>query len=177
MNLAVRRGTGFMNSVAAPEEASGEGTARPKIVLADAQLSVPLVWGEQRLRYSASGRAQWSRTPVVPQDRFAIGGRSTVRGFDGETLLSADHGWLIRNDLAWTLAEIGAEVYAGVDHGEVAGQSSAALVGTRLSGAALGVRGAYKRLGYDFFIGVPLAKPSGFDAASGVAGFNLSWSL
>ena len=39
------------------------------------------------------------RHTISPQDRFAIGGRYTVRGFDGETILSAERGWFVRNDL------------------------------------------------------------------------------
>lgn len=55
----------------------------------------------KRDRYVYSGliRAQWNRTPLTPQDRFAIGGRYTVRGFDGETSLMGERGWLLRNDI------------------------------------------------------------------------------
>lgn len=72
---------------------------RPKIITADAQLNAPFNLGEQRLRYTGTWRAQWNRTPLVPQDRFAIGNRYTVRGFDGENQLLAESGWLVRNDL------------------------------------------------------------------------------
>ncbi|MDP2027315.1 POTRA domain-containing protein [Sulfuriferula sp.] len=60
---------------------------------ADAQLALPFALSGQSLRYNATWRAQWNRTPLVPQDRFGIGGRYSVRGFDGETLLSAERGW------------------------------------------------------------------------------------
>lgn len=177
LNLTHRRGTGAMDALAAPEEAFGEGTSRPKIILADAQLNVPFALGKQRLRYTGAWRAQWNHTPLVPQDRFALGGRYTVRGFDGENLLSAERGWLIRNDLGLALGQTGQELYLGVDYGEVGGSSSPTLVGTRLSGAALGLRGRHKGLAYDLFIGQPLSKPNGFKTASSVAGFNLNWSF
>lgn len=177
LNAAYRRGTGAMDALPAPEETFDEGTSRPEIVLADAQLNVPFVVAEQHLRYTGTYRAQWNHTPLVPQDRFAIGGRHTVRGFDGENLLSADRGWLIRNDLGLALWQTGQELYLGIDHGEVAGQSSESLIGTRLSGGVLGLRGGYKGLTYDLFIGQPLDKPDGFNAVSTVAGFNLNWSF
>lgn len=177
LNAKYRRGTGAMNALPAPEEAFDEGTSRPKIVMADAQLNVPFVVAEQHLRYTGAWRAQWNQTPLVSQDRFAIGGRYTVRGFDGENLLSADRGWLIRNDLGLALWQTGQELYLGIDHGEVAGQSSETLIGTRLSGGVLGLRGGYKGLAYDLFVGQPLGKPDGFNAVSSIVGFNLNWSF
>lgn len=176
-SLAYRRGTGAMDALQAPEEAAGGGDSRLKRVTADAQFALPLSLGSHLLRYSLAWRAQWNRTPLVPQDRFAIGGRYTVRGFDGENLLSADRGWLIRNDLGLALGESGQALYLGVDYGEVSGPSSAFLVGKRLAGAVLGLRGGYRRLGYDIFAGQPLSKPEGFKTADTTTGFNLSASF
>lgn len=178
LNLAYRRGTGAMNSLPAPEEAFQEGTSRPVIFTLDGQINLPIAIGGERLRYLAAWRAQWNRTPLVPLDRFAIGGRHTVRGFDGENMLSAENGWLIRNELAWAYARDGGhELYLGLDHGEVGGASARWLTGKRLSGAVLGLRGTFKGLAYDFFAGTPLDKPTGFRTSSRVAGFNLVWSI
>lgn len=177
LNLNYRRGTGAMRSLPAPEDAFGEGTSRPQIVFADVQANVPFELAGQRLRYSANWRAQWNRTPLIPQDRFAIGGRYTVRGFDGENVLSAERGWLLRNDLGWALGQSGQELYLGIDYGQVGGPSSATLAGKALSGAVVGLRGAYRGLAYDVFIGQPLQKPAGFQTASTVTGFNLNWSF
>lgn len=177
MNLAYRRGTGAMGALPAPEEAVGAGASRLKLVTADAQLALPFALGSQSLRYSLAWRAQWNRTPLVPQDRFAIGGRYTVRGFDGENLLSADRGWLIRNDLGLALGASGQAFYLGADYGEVSGPSSAFLAGKRLAGVVLGLRGGYKRLSYDIFAGQPLSKPEGFKTADTTTGFNLNASF
>ncbi|MDD5388467.1 MAG: ShlB/FhaC/HecB family hemolysin secretion/activation protein [Gallionellaceae bacterium] len=174
-NLAYRRGTGAYGSLRAPEENFGEGTARPRLISAEAQLDLPFSLGEQRLRYNGRWRAQWNATPLVPQDRFAIGGRYSVRGFDGENSLSGDRGWFLRNDLALTLTP-GHEFYLGIDHGEVGGPAGAGLIGTRLSGAVLGLRGGYKGFAWDVFAGRPLARPQGFAAPDPVLGFRLNWS-
>ena len=56
----------------------------------DVDLSTPFTLGEQRLRYTGAVRVQRNGTPLTPQDRFAIGGHYTVRGFDGESSLSAE---------------------------------------------------------------------------------------
>lgn len=176
-NLAYRRGTGAMNATPAPEEASGEGTSRPRLITADAQYNQPFAMLGQRLRYTLGWRAQWNDTPLVPQDRFAIGGRYTVRGFDGENLLSAERGWLVRNDLGIGLGASGQEAYLGVDYGRVGGATAEQLVGKQLAGAVIGLRGGYKGLSYDLFAGRPIEKPQHFKTASTTTGFNLNWSF
>jgi hemolysin activation/secretion protein len=173
-NLAYKRGTGAFGSLAAPEETFGEGTSRFALISADINLNVPFKVGEQTLRYNGLWRMQSNRTPLTPQDRFAIGGRYTVRGFDGENTLSSDRGWFGRNDLGVPLGESGQELYAGLDYGQVGGRSSAALLGTHLAGAVLGLRGRFKSLHYDVFVGTPVSKPEGFKTAGTVAGFTLN---
>ncbi len=176
-SLAYRRGTGAMHATAAPEEATGEGTSRPRLITADAQYNQPFTLLGQRLRYTFAWRAQWNDTPLVPQDRFAIGGRYTVRGFDGENLLSAERGWLVRNDLAIGLGATGQEVYLGVDYGKVGGATAEQLVGKQLAGAVIGLRGNFMGLTYELFAGRPISKPQHFETAGTTTGFNLSWSF
>ncbi len=182
-SLAWRQGTGAWGALHAPEEPFGEGTARPRMVLADAALNHPFALGGQRLRFNAVWRAQRNRTPLVPQDRFAIGGRHTVRGFDGESVLSAERGWLLRNDLGWALGDSGQELYFGIDHGRVGGASADLLVGRKLTGAVFGLRGGVSGIGgmssfnYDLFVGQPVKKPEGFKTARTTAGFNLNWTF
>lgn len=176
-NLAYKRGTGAFGSLPAPEEAFGEGSSRFALLTADASLSLPFKLGDQRWRYNGNWRAQFHRTPLTPQDRFAIGGRYTVRGFDGESSLSAESGWLIRNELSVALGESGQEFYLGLDHGEVGGPSSGLLAGKWLTGAVVGVRGGFRNMQYELFIGTPVYKPEGFKTASSVLGFSLNWSF
>ncbi|MFL9608666.1 ShlB/FhaC/HecB family hemolysin secretion/activation protein [Methylobacillus sp. Pita2] len=180
-SLAYRRGTGAQQALKAPEEAFGEGTSRMEIITADisfmAPLSIQAPWGTQALRYAANIRAQSNLTPLTPQDRFAIGNRYTVRGFDGQLTLSADRGWFIRNDLSAMLGQSGQALYLGLDYGEVGGQSSDTLIGKQLAGAVIGMRGGYKGFSYDLFLGQPVKKPDGFETAKTAAGFNLNWSF
>ena len=100
-----------------------------------------------------------------------------MRGFDGESVLLAERGWLIRNDLGLALGASSQELYLGVDYGEVEGASSEFLIGKRLAGGVIGLRGGYKGLAYDMFLGQPIAKPTGFKTASTTTGFNVSWTF
>ena len=173
-NVVARRGTGAFGSRPAPEEAFGEGTSRMQILRTDATLSVPFRLATQSLRYVAGWRAQLNGTPLTPQDRFAIGNRYTVRGFDGESFLSGDKGWLLRQELGFSLAPIASELYAGIDTGKVGGRSTATLPGTRLTGAVIGLRGNAASISWDLFVGRPLDKPEGFRTSSTTAGFYLN---
>ncbi|MEJ1168507.1 ShlB/FhaC/HecB family hemolysin secretion/activation protein [Variovorax sp. CCNWLW235] len=175
--LALKHGTGGFGSIAAPEEEFGEGTSRMKLYTAEVSLNAPFKLGEQKLRYSGLIRAQWNRTPLTPQDRFSIGGRYTVRGFDGETSLMGERGWLIRNDIGWAMDQSGAELYVGADYGHVGGRSTVDLLGRSLAGAVVGVRGQWSKLSYDFFMGAPIRKPEGYRTAKTTFGFNLNASF
>lgn len=177
INAAYKKGTGAFGSLPAPEELFDEGTSRFAVTSFDVNLSAPFKLGEQRLRYGAQLRGQSNGTRLTPQDRFAIGGRFSVRGFDGEAVLSAERGWVLRNELGVTLGSTGAEFYAALDHGEVGGPTAAFLAGKSLAGAALGLRGAIRNIQYDFYAGTPVRKPQSFRTANSVAGFNLSISF
>lgn len=183
-----RRRTGAQDALAAPEQNFGEGTSRMEMLVGDLNLTVPfgvtMPWGQQALQYSANLRGQANYTPLTPQDRFSIGSRFSVRGFDGQQTLIADHGWLIRNELIVPIVGSGQAVYWGLDYGEVGGQSSALLIGKTLAGTVIGLRGngqstgvkALRGFSYDVFLGKPINKPKGFVTHDTTAGFNVSWS-
>jgi hypothetical protein len=105
----------------------------------------------------------------LPQRR----GRHTVRGFDGEVVLSAERGWLVRNEVSTVLRQdvVG---YVGADYGQVGGSTSKWLVGRRLAGAVLGARGVLGGVGYDVSVGGLLYKPRDFGASGAVVDFTLS---
>jgi hemolysin activation/secretion protein len=176
-NLNYKRGTGAFGSLPAPEEAFNDGTSRFELMTADVNFAIPLKAANQRIRYNGTWRIQKNITPLTPQDRFVIGGRYTVRGYDGESVLSAERGWYLRNDLGFSLGDSGQEFYAGLDTGQVGGPTSQLLVATRLSGAVLGLRGAIHKLSYDIFIGAPVNAPSNFKTAGSTSGFSLSASF
>lgn len=177
-NLAYKRGTGALHALPAPEEVSQQGTARMGIITLELgyQQPLPRLANLPPLRYSLNLRAQSHHHPLTPQDRFAIGNRYTVRGFDGQQILLGDSGWLIRNDISLPLLA-GQAAYLGADYGEVAGPSSEYLLGRRLAGAVAGLKGGYKGLQYDVFVGQPLRRPSGFKTPHTTAGIQLSLSF
>ncbi|CVA92032.1 ShlB/FhaC/HecB family hemolysin secretion/activation protein [Serratia marcescens] len=177
-NISWRRGTGAFHALPAPEESRHEGSARTGMLLGDLGINQPFSWGEQPWRVYTSVRGQWSPNALTPQERMAIAGRYTVRGFDGEQMLSGEKGLLWRNEIAWNVFSRGHELYLAADYGRVDGPNTRYLVGHQLAGSALGVRGAlWGRFSYDLFAGVPLYKPAGFHTSGATAGFSVNLEI
>jgi hemolysin activation/secretion protein len=177
VSVGYRRGKEQENLFGLPLDGVGREVKNPSLVSYTAQWSVPFSLREQRFGFSAVLRGQEALTPMVSQDGFAIGGRSTVRGFDGENILSAERGFTLRNELSAALGNTGQSLYLGADYGEVAGPSSPTLAGQRLAGAVIGVRGGYGAVSYDGFVGQPIERPNAFPTDKRVVGFNFRWSF
>lgn len=175
--ISYQRGTRWFGAQPAPEETFDEATALSRILRTDAHLSLPFELVNQRFRYDIAWQRQTSNTPLTTQDQFFIGGRWTVRGFDGERTLNADRGWLVRNDLSWQIPLPGTEFYLAADYGEVAGKGTEYLTGNHLAGGAAGLRGTLWKVSFDMFAGVPLSRPEGFKTSPATFGFNLNMAL
>lgn len=174
-NLTYRVGTGAWSALQAQEEPFGEGTSRMRMWILDTHVQWPFEAAQRSWTVSSTWKGQYNKTPLTPQDRFSIGGRFTVRGFDGQNVLTAERGWLWRNELS-TTALPGIHLYAGIDHGHLSGPSTQNLVGKSLTGLVFGSRGQYKKLQFDVFAGRPLLKPERFKTANASAGFSVSVS-
>lgn len=175
LNASYKRGTGANRALRAPEEKFGEGTSRMQIISASIELNTPFQIGNQPWRFNTHWRAQWNQTALVQQDKLSIGGRYTVRGFDGELTLSGERGWIWRNELAWNMASKGHELYFAIDKGIVRSSRPELQLGDSLTGGAIGLRGNLWGLNYDYFIGTFIKKPEGFRSSHVVTGFNLSY--
>ena len=177
--LKYKRGTGMKDALRAPEEAFNEGSSRMKIWTASADVNTPFQIGKQLFAYDTFVHAQWNKTPLTSQDKLAIGGRYTVRGFDGEMSLSAERGGYWRNDLSWQFKP-GHLLYFGADVGHVSGQSAQWLSGQTLVGTVVGIRGQIKlggNLHYDIFTGRALKKPESFQSRKWASGFQVGYTF
>jgi hemolysin activation/secretion protein len=176
-SLNYKVGTKDFGALPAPEDPSGWGTSQFKLTTADVSYALPFQSGSQRYRFNSVLRVQTYDTPLTPLNRFAIAGRYTVRGFDGENVLTGERGWLTRNELSAALADSGQEIYYALDHGEVGGPTSEWLVGKTLTGNAIGLRGGWRGVNYDIFLAAPVRKPDHFKVAPYVAGFSVNVSF
>lgn len=160
--LAYRRGTGAFNAQPAPEESIGLGQARMQVINGQLHWTTSVYnW-----QYSSLLQWQWRLTPLTAQDRFCVGSRSTVRGFDGQQTLCGDQGQLWRQELAATIhtAPLTLQPYVALDGART---STPGLPPQTMSSAALGLRSLVQRANHyflhlDFFVGKPLSRPEGF---------------
>lgn len=179
LSAGYKRGTGADHSLRAAEEEFGEGTSRMEIITLDASLMKPFRVGKYNFSYDTSFHGQWNKTPLITQDQVSIGGRYTVRGFDGELTLMGEQGWYWNNNLNWQYLP-GHQVYAGIDVGHITGRTSDMQLGKTLAGTVLGFKGQIKAGGnwyYDVFMGKPIYKPQHFRTDKTTFGFNLNYSL
>lgn len=177
-DVTFKQGLSGLGSLPAPEEAFDEGTSRYRLTTASLNVQVPWKALGDAWRYSATVRLQKHHTRLTPLDRFSIGGRYTVRGFDNAASLVAESGVVWRNELNWSPSwALGQSPYLGWDMGRVSGPSTANLPGTTLVGAVLGVRGLLGGFQYDCFWGKPISKPAELKASSSTWGFMLHRSF
>lgn len=176
LGLSYKRGTGAFGAIPASEELFNEGTSHFKLLLANLSLTTPFKIAESHWQYSFKVNGQYNYTPLTSQDRFSIGGRYTVRGFDGELTLSGNRGWIVQNDIIWLINPT-IQAYLGIDYGRVYRQQVDDLFDDRLAGAVLGIMGTQWGISYDLFLGVPLHMPEGFRTSDVVTGFNISYQF
>lgn len=175
LGMDYQKGTGAFQAMQAPEELFGEGKSRPTIWSADLNFNTPFQLFNQPLQYRLTWRGQWSPSALVPQDRFSIGGRYSVRGFNGEYTLAGDQGHLIQNEIAWGSWVPNSQLYFGVDQGWVNGPNTRFIAGKKLAGAVLGIRSYYQGLSLDAFAGRGFSAPRGIDKDL-TGGFSLSFN-
>jgi hemolysin activation/secretion protein len=175
--VAYKRGTRDFEAIDAPEESSNTGTARPSFYTADLTWSSPWTPWQFPLGYQANLRLQATDVALASPDRFGLGGRYTVRGFDGENSLSGDTGWLLRQDLQWNLGQTAGQLYLALDMGEVDGPNASGLTDRFMAGTAIGWRVQYKKLQLDAFLGRPLHTPPTVRTSASTAGFSLNYAL
>lgn len=182
--VAYRQGHATAGTTEA-EGGTGQSTDRIRLTTGLLHWHMPWTTDGHAWQYSTQMQWQMAQTPLTPQDRFCLGSRTTVRGFDGQQSLCGDRGQLWRHELATSLPAAiqqmrpiwsGMQVYAALDAGRTTstGQENA----DRLSGMAFGLRGSHKvndayPLQWDVFVGKPLSHPTGFTTAGHNAGFSL----
>lgn len=144
----------------------------------DATLTIPFKIKEHPFNYSATFRAQNTNTALYASEWFSIGNRWTVRGFDGESALGAEKGFFLRNEISMPVPDTAQSAYVGVDIGKVFGDNVPNLIGDKLAGMTVGMRGALmKGMTYEIFAGAPLYKPQHYRTEGTAVGFSLMYQM
>jgi len=148
---------------------------RYRLWLVDVDYVHPFTFDHRPATFTSSLHGQWTMNEqrLYGVDMISMGGRYTVRGFDGEVTLMGANGWYLRNEFATKFPKQQAELYLGLDVGAVYGYGADLYNGHVLAGAAIGLRGAIDTLSYDVFAAAPIIKPEGFHTPDVTYGFSL----
>jgi hemolysin activation/secretion protein len=177
VQLNHRWGVPWFNAQTDPEDTDPDTpTTRYKLWTLNTTVTKPVKIGNVEGKYSFTFSGQYTNDLLYTADYFSIGNRYTVRGFDGEQTLLAEKGFYIRNEWSMPVAQ-GKEAYVGLDYGQVSGPGTQWLLGNKLAGAALGIRGQEGRMYYDIFTSWPLYKPEGYQTSPCALGFQLTYQM
>lgn len=181
-DLDYRQGTGALGATSAPEEniyfgslhLPVEGYARAPLWSTDLSYSQPFIIKSSPVQYRLNLHGQYATKLLVDPDRFYIGGRYNVRGFDGELTLSGDHGYYLQQELSVGSMLPATQLYMGLDHGWVKGRTN--ITNQKyLIGAVIGTRSFYKGIYLETFLGHGLSAPNTIKK-QWVSGFNINFS-
>ncbi|MBM7127889.1 ShlB/FhaC/HecB family hemolysin secretion/activation protein [Dyella flava] len=155
LRLAERFGVPWFGGQHDPvDHQPGDPSFRYHLTTMDASLTQPFILGGQPAQWTSEFHGQYTDNHLYGSEYISIGGRYTVRGFDGEQTLAAAKGWYWRNTLSMPLGKWPLVFYAGLDTGRVSGPGTEYIPGnTALSGGFFGLRGSYRQLSWDAFIG------------------------
>ena len=144
----------------------------------DVTLTMPFTVKERQFSYTGTIRAQNSNSTLYATEWFSIGNRWTIRGFDGESPLSSEKGFFLRNELGIPITNTAQSAYVGLDFGKVYGDNTAMLLGDKLAGFVAGLRGSLaKGVMYEVFAGMALYKPKQYPTDQPAAGFSLIYQI
>lgn len=177
--LAYRWGAPWFGAQSDPANLPGTSPRyRYKLETLDVSLVMPFSLGNRRLSYNGTFRAQNTNTALYATEWFSIGNRWTVRGFDGESALSAEKGFFLRNEISLPIPGTAQLTYVGLDFGEVYGDNTINLPGNKLAGIAAGIKGKLAQsMMYEAFASWALYKPQYYRTDTPAAGFNLIYQL
>lgn len=207
-DISYKRGTAAFNALPSPEELFDEGSARVGIYQLTSSLTSkynPSINNKPLpITHTTTLKVQYATDSLTPDLKMAIGGRYTVRGFDGERSLSADNGILIRQDISFYPSFLNQQkansqnnsqnsqsnhaIYLGLDAGYITNHNKSQnelLLGQHLAGAAIGIKGQYTpntnnpylSFNYDIFTSKAISEPKGFSNKDWVSGVSLGMSF
>ncbi|MBR0573025.1 MULTISPECIES: ShlB/FhaC/HecB family hemolysin secretion/activation protein [Pasteurellaceae] len=162
--IKYQHGTGAFSAIPAPESYVSNVESKPSIWSINASWQYPFQLLNQPYQYKINIFGQYSRHHLIPQDLLSIGGRYSVRGFDGEYSLSGEKGLVVQQELGRlvrlsSIKNITLMPYLTLDYGFVSGESTRHLAGKSLAGSTLGVKIFGSHLSLDAFIGYGIKAP------------------
>ena len=179
LRLAERFGIPLFGGQRDPaDRAADDPTFRYRLTTLDASLNLPFMMAGTPAQWTSELHAQYSRNRLYGSEYIGLGGRYTVRGFDGDQTLAAERGWYWRNTITQPIGSWPLMWYAGIDTGRVSGPGTAYAPGnTTLAGGFFGLRGSYRQLSWDVFAGKAIHGGKSLENTRPATGFQLVYAF
>jgi hemolysin activation/secretion protein len=179
LRLAERFGIPWFGGQRDPaDRGANDPTFRYRLTTLDASLNLPFMMAGTPAQWTSELHAQYSRNRLYGSEYIGLGGRYTVRGFDGDQTLAAERGWYWRNTITQPIGSWPLMWYAGIDTGRVSGPGTAYAPGnTTLAGAFFGLRGSYRQLSWDVFAGKAIHGGKSLENTRPATGFQLVYAF
>ena len=159
-----------------PTDHLGEATTQYHIYTGKVNYQRTLTLWNRKATYTMEAKGQYTNSKLYSSEFFNIGGWHNIRGFTGDRNLAAEQGFYVRNTLDVSLNQ-NYTLYLGLDYGKVYGKSTEDILGTKLWGGAIGMKGHYGSANYNIFLSTPLQVPNGFTVPHRVLGIQMSVAL
>lgn len=104
-------------------------------------------------------------------DKTSLAGRNGLKGFTYATTRSGSQALEIKQQLSWLAPFPKGQLYWGIDYGAISEDRGYFWRDNRLLGTEIGVKGQFKAINYQAFIGAPLWKPAQTRADPLITGF------
>ncbi|HEY1847222.1 MAG TPA: ShlB/FhaC/HecB family hemolysin secretion/activation protein [Buttiauxella sp.] len=162
-----------------PDMVHGDVSPESEIFSLDVNYTKWLPVNSVRSYYEMHAGGQYTQDTLTLQDQLTIGNRWNVRGFENSTGIDGNKGFFMQNTLNMVTDYHHATLYLGADYGQISGDSypQKAFNSKKLIGAAVGVKGNIKDLGYDASISAPLVYPSSLNVDDFIMNFSLVYQL
>lgn len=145
-------------------------------VIAETTLTVPFRAGGQAFYYEGMLRGVTNADKSDGMDYVSLGDRYSVRGYPFAYSMSAERAIISRNEFVWQQAFVNYNIYVAADAAQPYAQVIGMAAPDWLAGSEIGIKGSYKSVGYNFFVGMPLTMADNIRPFSVNAGFSVSLS-
>lgn len=155
VDFNVNKGGGAFKALPLPERFYSEVDSRPLIWRTDISYRFPFQVGVHNFGYRMHLEAQYSEDNLGFNDKFTMGDRSAVRGFDGRRLLSTNQGVIFGQEVFYRLNKSNPhQIYMAVDRGILRDDINTS--NHHAMGGVLGYRFSRKRMNFDGYVGFPI---------------------
>jgi len=161
-----------------PDMLSGDVSSQSQIVNLNVNYMKWLTSLPTDAYYDFNLGVQYSPDNLTLQDKFTVGNRWSVRGFENSAGIDGNNGFYIQNTLNMITGYKNITAYVGTDYGQIVGDGATQdLSGKKILGGVAGIKGGVKALEYDFSLSAPFLYPKKMDVDKYILNFNLGYQL